>query len=333
MTDVFRVQSPAADREVIHRAAAVVRAGGLVAFPTETVYGLGANALDPAAVARIFAAKGRPPNNPIIVHVANTAQGRELAAEWPPLAERLAEQFWPGPLTLVLRKQTNVPDIVTAGAATVGVRIPAHPIALALVETAGLPIAAPSANRSNGISPTTAEHVQKSVGDAVDVILDSGPTPGGLESTVLNLTASPPRILRPGLVSPAEIEAVIGPIQRGAIASPDLTQSLPSPGQLPRHYAPRAPMECLATGGQARVELLAAGGIRVGWLSLDGAAHPISGVTMVAMPANAADYAAQLYAALHTLDDLGVDQIVVDLPPDDENWLAVRDRLRRGSVQ
>src|SRR5690348_11672812 len=146
------------NQDALEQAAAILRAGGLVAFPTETVYGLGANALDPAAVARIFAAKGRPPNNPIIVHVANIAQGRELAADWPPSAERLAERFWPGPLTLVLRKQTGVPDIVTAGAATVGVRVPAHPIAMAIVDMAGVPIAAPSANRSNEISPTTAEH-------------------------------------------------------------------------------------------------------------------------------------------------------------------------------
>jgi L-threonylcarbamoyladenylate synthase len=333
MTDVFRIQPPAADRDAIRRAANVLRRGGLIAFPTETVYGLGANALDRDAVARIFAAKGRPPNNPIIVHVANVEHARELAGEWPPSAERLAERFWPGPLTLVLRKDVSVPDIVTAGAATVGVRVPAHPIALALVETAGLPIAAPSANRSNEISPTTAEHVQKSLGEAADIILDGGPTPGGLESTVLDMTVSPRRLLRPGLVAPAEIEAVIGPIQRGPISSLEVTRPLSSPGQLLRHYAPRAPMECVANGGRSRVEQLVAGGGRVGWLALGNDAWPIPGVTTIEMPANASDYAAQLYAALHMLDDLGVERIVVDLPPDDEKWLAVRDRLRRGSVQ
>ncbi|HKD36127.1 MAG TPA: L-threonylcarbamoyladenylate synthase [Pirellulales bacterium] len=333
MTETFQIESSRVNGDAIHRAAELIRAGGLVAFPTETVYGLGANALDPAAVGRIFAAKGRPPNNPIIVHVAAIEDAHKLTADWPPTAQRLAERFWPGPLTLVLPKRQCVPEIVTAGAATVGIRVPAHPIARALVEAAGLPIAAPSANRSNEISPTTAEHVQKSVGAAVDVILDGGPTPGGLESTVLDLTKAPPRLLRPGLVSPGEIEAVIGPIERGKTVAPDLTAPLSSPGQLPRHYAPRAPMECLASGGRSRVERLAAEGIQVGWLALGGNQRPIPGATMIAMPSSAVDYATQLYAALHRLDDLGVERIVVDLPPDDANWLAVRDRLKRGSIE
>lgn len=333
MTRTYKIDSEENAREAIGRAAEVLRHGGLVAFPTETVYGLGANALDPAAVARIFAAKGRPSNNPLIVHVAKVEQAQSLAGDWPRSADQLVERFWPGPLTLVLPKRPIVPHNVTGGAATVGVRIPAHRVARSLVEAAGLPIAAPSANQSNEISPTTAEHVQKSLGGAVDVILDGGPTPGGLESTVLDLTASPPRLLRPGLISPGEIEAVIGPIQRGAPLSPDLAQPLSSPGQLPRHYAPRAPMECLPSGGRSRAERLAADGIRVGWLSLAGENPPILGVAIVAMPASAIEYASQLYAALHRLDDLGVERIIVDLPPDDENWLAIRDRLRRGSVQ
>ncbi len=333
MARTYKIDSEETAREAIGRAADVLRHGGLVAFPTETVYGLGANALDPAAVARIFAAKGRPSNNPLIVHVANVEQAQALAEDWPRSADQLAERFWPGPLTLVLRKLPIVPHIVTAGAATVGVRVPAHLIARSLVEAAGVPIAAPSANRSNEISPTTAEHVLKSLAASVDVILDGGPTPGGLESTVLDLTASPPRLLRPGLISPGEIEALIGPLDRGTLLSPHLAQPLASPGQLPRHYAPRAPMECLRSGGRSRVERLAADGIQVGWLSLDGKNRPIPGVAIIAMPANAIDYAAQLYAALHRLDDLGVERIVVDLPPDDEKWLAIRDRLRRGSVQ
>ncbi|HEV2973264.1 MAG TPA: L-threonylcarbamoyladenylate synthase [Pirellulales bacterium] len=347
MTDVYKVRSIGQAPSAMRRAADALRRGGLVAFPTETVYGLGANALDPAAVARIFAAKGRPANNPLIVHVASVEQARELAAGWPKTAERLAARFWPGPLTLVLPKQPIVPELVTAGAATVGLRIPAHPIARALIEAAGVPIAAPSANRSNAISPTTAEHVLKSLGAEVDIVLDGGRTSGGLESTVLDLDSDPPRLLRPGLVGPAEIELWIGPIARTAPTPHDPPQPLASPGQLPRHYSPRAPMECCMGDGRARVETLARAGIHVGWLTLavgdrdtlsaGGSAHnegeePPRDVTIVPMPAAPADYAAKLYAALHALDDAGIERIVVDMPPDTEPWLAIRDRLRRGSI-
>jgi L-threonylcarbamoyladenylate synthase len=339
MTEVYRLSSCLPDATAIARAADVLRRGGLVAFPTETVYGLGANALDAAAVARIFAAKGRPVNNPLIVHVARIDEARELAAEWPDNAARLAERFWPGPVTLVLAKRPIVPEIVTAGASTVGLRIPAHPVARALLEAAGVPIAAPSANRSNEISPTTAEHVLKSLDGRIDIVLDGGPTSGGLESTVLDLTARPPRILRPGLISPAEIEQVIGPVERPSLARVDSQHPLGSPGQLPRHYAPRALMECCADGGSERVAVLTRQGLRVGWLTSANAvrdtpsAHTKSGVTTIVMPTEPATYAAQLYSALHALDDAHVDRIIVDLPPDEEPWLAIRDRLRRGSVQ
>jgi L-threonylcarbamoyladenylate synthase len=347
MTEVYKVTSLQLDSSTIGRAAEVLRRGGLVAFPTETVYGLGANALDPRAVGRIFAAKGRPTNNPLIVHVASIEQARDLAAEWPETAERLASRFWPGPLTLVLAKRPIVPDIVTAGAATVGLRIPAHPVARDLIEAAKVPIAAPSANRSNEISPTTVDHVLKGLGGQVEIVLDGGRTSGGLESTVLDLTSDPPRLLRPGLVTPAEIERVIGPIQRAAPTPTDQRQRLASPGQLPRHYAPRAAMECCAGDGRARVVALARAGIRVGWLAFAASDSEIlspgwkwsgeseelpPGVTTTPMPAAPADYAAQLYAALHALDDSGVERIVVDLPPDTEPWLAIRDRLRRGSM-
>jgi L-threonylcarbamoyladenylate synthase len=338
MTEVYQLNSSPSDSSAMSRAADVLRAGGLVAFPTETVYGLGANALDAAAVAKIFAAKGRPPNNPLIIHVARIEQARELAAEWPASVARLAQRFWPGPLTLVLAKRSIVPEIVTAGAATVGLRIPAHPVAKALLEATGVPIAAPSANRSNEVSPTTAEHVLKSLSGRIDVVLDAGPTSGGLESTVLDMTTMPPRILRPGLVSPAEIEGLIGAIERPAkpLLRPD--RPLSSPGQLPRHYAPHAPMECFAEGSAERVAALVDAGYRVGWLTIAGSGCKLrpddsqSRVTTIEMPADPAAYAAQLYAALHALDDAGVDRIVVDLPPDEESWLAVRDRLRRGSV-
>jgi L-threonylcarbamoyladenylate synthase len=334
MTELYAVESARPDPTSIARAAAVLRAGGLVAFPTETVYGLGANALDPVAVKRIFAAKGRPVNNPLIVHVASVAAARELVADWPETAEQLAARFWPGPLTLVLPKREIVPDIVTAGAATVGVRLPAHPVAHAIIEAAGVPIAAPSANRSNEVSPTTAAHVLKSLGDQVDVVLDGGATPGGLESTVLDLASDQPQLLRPGLVLPGEIEQVIGQIERSTTLAPDHGRPLASPGQLPRHYAPRAALECCSGIGRQRVEALANQGIRVGWLTFGHLADSrINGATIMTMPSGPSDYGAELYAALHALDDSGVQRIVVDLPPDTEPWLAIRDRLRRGSVQ
>src|SRR5579872_2410044 len=196
----------------IDRAAELLRAGRLVAFPTETVYGLGAKALSAEAVARIFAAKGRPAYNPVIVHVSDAGAAQELVADWPDIADRLAAAFWPGPLTLVLPKSLLVPDEVTAGSQTVAVRVPSHAVALALLRAAGAPVAAPSANRSMLLSPTTAEHVLEGLDGRIDAVLDAGPAPGGIESTVIGLADSPPRLLRPGLISPAQIEAVIGRI-------------------------------------------------------------------------------------------------------------------------
>lgn len=335
---IYRIEPTDAAADIassaaLRHAADVLRGGGLVAFPTETVYGLGAHALDPAAVARIFAAKGRPANNPLIVHVARVEQARKLAANWPETAERLAARFWPGPLTLVVRRAPIVPDVVTAGAATVALRVPAHRIALALLEAANLPIAAPSANRSNQISPTTANHVLHGLGSAVDILLDGGAASGGLESTVLDLSSDPPRLLRPGLVWPSQIETVIGRIACPELSIAEPTAALPSPGTQPRHYAPRAPMECHAGSGRLRAEALSREGFRVGWLTMgeEPAIAPLLAAVIV-MPLDSAAYAARLYAALHELDAAAVDRIVVDLPPDEEAWQAVRDRLRRGAT-
>jgi L-threonylcarbamoyladenylate synthase len=331
-TLVLSVNPAEPEADVLARAAAVLRGGGLVAFPTETVYGLGASALDAAAVGRIFAAKGRPANNPLIVHVAGAADATCVAAAWPEAAARLAERFWPGPLTLVLPRRATVPDVVTAGGPTVAVRVPAHPVALGLIRTAGVPVAAPSANRSARLSPTRAEHVLRGLGGRIDIVMDGGPTAGGLESTVLDLTATPPRLLRPGLVGPADIEAVVGTITRPAAAAGS-TRPLPSPGMLARHYAPLASLECVPDDGQARAEVLCRSGLRIGWLTFAGPAEPEgAGLTKIIMPRDPAAYAAQLYAVLHGLDAAGVDRIVVALPPDTEEWLAVRDRLRRASA-
>jgi L-threonylcarbamoyladenylate synthase len=318
--------------DVITRAAEVLRRGGLVAFPTETVYGLGANALDAAAVARIFEAKGRPANNPLIVHVGDAAEAQRVASAWPETATRLAERFWPGPLTLVLPKRPEVPDLVTAGGPTVAVRVPAHPVAMALLRAVGLPIAAPSANRSSELSPTRAEHVLRGLAGRIDLILDAGPTTGGIESTVLDLTTQPPRLLRPGLVGPADLEALIGPIERASHAKAAESAALPSPGMLARHYAPRTPLECVEGDSSELVEQLLARGLRVGWMTgADILGTPSSSLVCVPMPADPAGYAARLYAVLHQLDDASLDRIVVSLPPDAEEWAAVRDRLRRAA--
>ena len=238
------------DPDAIAAAAAVLRAGGLVAFPTETVYGLGADALDPAAVRRIYEAKGRPAFNPIIVHVASIEHARRLARHWPAHATRLAERFWPGPLTLVVPKGTIVPDIVTAGLDAVGIRVPAHPVALALIRAADLPVAAPSANRFTQLSPTSADHVAQALGDRVDVLLDGGPASVGIESTVVDLTGPMPRLLRPGMISIASLEEVVGPVERD-IAEPAGEAPRLSPGQVERHYAPRATLQLLSSADLA----------------------------------------------------------------------------------
>jgi L-threonylcarbamoyladenylate synthase len=331
-TKVIRVDASAPDERAIGEGAEVLRRGGLVAFPTETVYGLGANALDLDAAARIFAAKSRPVNNPLIVHTAEVDQARELTLEWPETAARLAARFWPGPLTLVLERGPRLPDAATAGGPTVALRIPAHPVALALLRAVRLPVAAPSANRSSYLSPTRPEHVLRGLDGRIDLLLDAGPTAGGLESTVLDMTSTPPRLLRPGLISPAQIESVIGAIQRSLPLAVSRDQPLPSPGMSSRHYAPRAPLECIEGDASARVKELVGRGVLVGWLALaDVTETPHDSSTIFVMPENPSDYASRLYAALHDLDREGVGRIIVSMPPDTEEWLAVRDRLRRAS--
>jgi L-threonylcarbamoyladenylate synthase len=319
------------DREGLARAAEALLRGALVAFPTETVYGLGAHALDARAVEGIFLAKGRPSYNPLIVHVHEAAAARTLATIWPRAAERLAEAFWPGPLTLVLPKRDSVPDVVTAGLGSVALRVPAHPVALALLREAAIPVAAPSANRSMQVSPTTAAHVARSLGGRVELIVDGGATPLGIESTVLDLTGPDVVLLRPGTLTVPEIEDVLGarlsfPAPAGAAHTPR-----PSPGMLDRHYAPRAPVRLLAAGELPRVaEEHVARGERTGALLIHaseaGIAHPVR------MHADASGYASHLYAALHMLDDLACDVILVERPPAAPEWAGVNDRLRRAAT-
>ncbi len=232
----------------LQRAAELIRQGGLVAFPTETVYGLGANALDADAVRRIFQAKRRPWASPLIVHVGDETMARAVTSDWPLMARHLAREFWPGPLTMVLKKAPIVPDVVTANLDSVGVRMPSHPIALELIRAAGVPIAAPSANQFSELSPTTADHVRESLGDRVDLILDGGPTTVGIESTVVSLHRKPPVVLRPGMITKEQVEKITGVRFEDEINLPEIVES---PGQHPRHYAPRTRFILLDRGSQA----------------------------------------------------------------------------------
>jgi len=312
---------PAPTSTEIEHAAQLLCSGGLVAFPTETVYGLGANALDADAVARIYAVKRRPATSPLIVHVASSEMARSLLAEsfpWPETAELLTQRFWPGPLTLVLPKSRAIPPIVTAGLGTVGLRIPSHPTAIALIRAAGLPLAAPSANRFTELSPTTAEHVRSSLDGDVDYVLDGGPCTVGIESTVVSLAEARPVLLRPGGISRADIESLIGPIHSADAPGPG---AHPAPGMHLRHYSPRTPLYLVSDG-----ELPRSGR----GVYLQYARAPQSNNAEIRhMPLSADAYAAQLYRVLHEADEANVNWIVVDLPPNNAEWEAVLDRLRR----
>jgi len=295
----------------LEEAAARIRGGQLVAFPTETVYGLGANALDALAVARIFELKGRPASSPLIVHVSSIEMARSLVTEWPPQAHELASRYWPGPLTLVVPKSPVIPDIVTAGLPTVGIRVPAHPIALRLIECAGVPIAAPSANPFTHLSPTTAQHVVHEFGDTVPV-LDGGPSKIGIESTVVSLAGGKLTLLRPGMI-------LLGDIDRGSAPT---DQAHLSPGMHPKHYSPRTPLMLVGTPKA----LPDRRGAYLWWNE--------AGLTSrsLRMPADPSAYAARLYSVLHQLDQEGWPWIAAEAPPDRPEWTAVLDRLRRASA-
>lgn len=318
----------APDEAGLRRAADMLRAGELVAFPTETVYGLGGLALDARAVARIFEAKGRPSTNPVIVHVTDIEQARALTPAMPALAERLAAMLWPGPLTLVIPRGSIVPDVVAASGATVAVRCPAHPVARALIEAVGAPLAAPSANRSTEVSPTRAEHVLASLGDKISLIVDGGPCEAGIESTVVDATGEVPVVLRPGTITRAQLAAALG-LDRVDALDKSVARAGParSPGLMTRHYAPRArvslvPSETFATA----IADETARGARVVALGC-GTVVP-SGITL---PRDPSAYARGLYDALHELDVRG-EVILIELPPSSSEWEAIRDRLARASA-
>lgn len=325
------------EAEVIADAAARLRVGELVAFPTETVYGLGANALDAEAVARIYRAKGRPSYNPLIVHVPHVEAVHQVVATWPLAAKALAEVFWPGPLTLVLPKQAAIPDLVTAGLPFVGVRVPAHPIALALLRAARVPVAAPSANKSNQLSPTSAQHVMRGMADVDGIVLDGGPCTVGIESTVLDLSDGHPLLLRPGGVTVQALEAVLGMAVRQPAPAASADAPRKSPGALDRHYAPRAPLRMVAAGDAVAlattVDSLRGDGARIGVVTWSDFDLPFrEDVAVRALPPRADAYARALFATLHELDAAGVVAIVVEAVPGAPAWDAVRDRLRRAAT-
>jgi L-threonylcarbamoyladenylate synthase len=347
VTDVLRVDAIDPDPASIARAATCLRAGGLVAFPTETVYGLGVHALDSAAVLRLFEAKQRPLNDPLIVHVVSLEEARPLVAEIPDAARAVAARFWPGPLTMVLRRSGLVPDGVTAGLDTVGVRVPSHPVARALIAAAGIPVAAPSANLFSRPSPTRADHVLEDLAGRIDLLLDGGPTAVGLESTVLDLSRDVPRILRPGAVTAGMLRGVLARVEEHGGA--DRGEPIRSPGLLPTHYAPRTPLTLYEGARDAVIERLAeatlaaiAGGQRVGLIIATGdrdAVRAALGVrgSAVHLCALAAEQdpdgiASRLYVALRELDNAGVDAIFArSFPADTGLGAAVQDRLRRAA--
>jgi L-threonylcarbamoyladenylate synthase len=332
ITRVVAIDPVAPDRAAIAEAAALIRAGQLVAFPTETVYGLGADGLNPTALGEIYAVKGRPPDNPLILHLASQDQLPLVAADVPDVAYALIRVFWPGPLTLVLPKTSRVPDLATGGLATLAVRMPAHPAALALISAAETPLAAPSANRSGRPSPTTAQHVLDDLNGSLPLILDGGPTPIGVESTVLDVTCIPPALLRPGGVTREAIEAVIGALQKAV----DTSRHRRSPGMRYRHYSPKAEVRILEGATREGFERAVAAALgrhqRVGCLLHRlGPAEVLPGVIVMRVGGCVADYARTLFAALRDLDALGATVILVEAVAEEGIGMAVMDRLRRAA--
>ena len=311
----------------IDAAVQALRDGELVAFPTETVYGLGANAQNPAAVAKIFAAKGRPPHHPVIVHLDSPRFLHRWVREVPEIANRLAEAFWPGPLTMVMPRSANVHDVITGGQDTIAVRVPAHPMAQQLLTAFGGGIAAPSANRYGRLSPTRAEHVREELGDAVRVTLDGGECQLGLESTIVAFDSDGVRLLRPGSVSTAQLRAVVGELLSG----PD-SHSPRVPGTTPTHYAPATPMTIVPAGEiDAQADAASSGARRIAVLAqrLPLRAHKY--VTWINAGRRPEGYGRDLYANLRTLDKAGCQRILVQNVPDGDRWEAIRDRLLRAA--
>jgi len=313
------------DNKAIYRAAEIIKGGGIVAFPTETVYGLGADAFNPLAVARVFEVKKRPYFDPLIIHVAHPSDVEELVKEIPSNAKKLVDRFWPGPLTVVLLKEENIPDIVTAGLPSVAIRMPNHPMALSLIKESKCPIAAPSANPFGYLSPTTAEHVREQLGDQVDLILDGGPCPVGVESTIVSFLEGRLRLLRPGGVSLEEIESIIGKVE----ISPIEKDRPSAPGLLPRHYAPRTPI--VLNWDEKNLDLYK--DKNIGLLAFQETKNNLKfhSIEVLSKKGNIREAAANLFAAIRRMDALNLDLIVAETIPEIGLGRAIMDRLRRAS--
>ena len=350
--EILSTHTPALFDAAVKRAAKLLRAGEVVALPTETVYGLAANALDEKAVAKIFQIKSRPANNPIIVHIASVEMAKRCVTAWPNLAEKLARAFWPGPLTLVLPCAKEIPRMVTAGGATVGVRWPSHPFIQAVIRECGFPLAAPSANLSSRVSPTNAGHVRKQLGDKISLIVDGGQSQVGIESAVLDLTVSPPQILRPGMIHAVSLEAVMGNIQhptpiisvsastrqgRGREQASNIQHpKLKSPGRLRKHYAPKARLLILSWCNDADLKSqIANRKSQIASCHVIAHTHIPSGENLAGVsviPHDAEAFARAIYAELHRCDEAGADLIVIEAPPESPEWSGIADRLRRASA-
>jgi len=331
--EILSIETAALFEKAVARAVALLKAGHVVALPTETVYGLAANALDATAVARIYEIKNRPPENPIIVHVAGIEMARRCASEWPPLADKLTAAFWPGPLTLVLPRSKEIPPIVTAGGPTVGLRWPSHPFIQAVIRGCGFPLAAPSANPANALSPTNARHVEKSLAGKIQLIVDGGQSQVGIESSVLDLSCSPPRLLRPGMISVESLGGIIG--ATGLISGTESSKVLRSPGMLPRHYSPKARLVILSWRDDADLAKKTAN-FNVPRAKIHVVAHTqipqwedFGRVAVI--PHDAQAYARAIYAELHACDEEGAELIIVEELPPTEEWSGIADRLRRAS--
>ena len=331
-SELLSIEPPEAQAEAVARAAAVLRGGGVVAVPTETVYGLAANALDEAAVAGIFEAKNRPAENPVIVHVADESMARDCVANWPETAQALAAAFWPGPLTLVLPKADDIPSIVTAGGDTVGVRLPRHPFMQELIRACRFPLAAPSANLSNHISPTTAPHVQTQLAGRIPLVIDGGAAQVGIESTVVDLTGETLRVLRPGMVSAEAIAAVLPDVE---VTAGNDEGTLKSPGQLKRHYAPNARLLVFNWADEEDLENQIAYSRTPHDRVYVLAHHVIVPGTRFGrvrvLPNEPVAYARALYAELHSCDTEGAELICVEAVPETAEWMAIADRLEHAA--
>jgi L-threonylcarbamoyladenylate synthase len=333
---LLRTHTPQLFEEAVAAASELLQQGEVVALPTETVYGLAANALKPAEVARIFELKGRPAHNPIIVHVDGVNMARRCVSDWPESAQLLADAFWPGPLTLVLPKAETIPEVVTAGGPTVGVRWPGHPLMRQVIRSCGFPLAAPSANRSNEISPTNAGHVMKSLGAGLPLVVDGGQSQIGIESTVIDLTVSPPRILRPGIIHEESIEAALGsPVE--IVGVDENAGALKSPGRLLKHYSPKARVIIRVWDNVAEAEALlnsmAGERDRLWLLTHTIVPLQIDASHVCVVPHDPEAYARALYAELHRCDEEGAEVILVEALPDTPEWRGISDRLTRAAAE